>query len=250
MKRGPFVLLTDFGGGPYVGQMKGVLATLAPGIATIDLAHDVAPQDVAEGAFHLRNALPHFPPGSIFIAVVDPGVGTARRAICVEAGSAVAVGPDNGLLSLLPRRRAAYVLENSRYRRPDPAPTFHGRDVFAPAAAHLARGLAPTRLGRRLDRIVELPRAEGGLKGTVVTIDRFGNLITDIEGARVPAGARVRVGARRVGPLVLTYGDAREGDLLALVGSSGHVEVAVRNGSAARVLRAGRGTAVTVGNAR
>jgi hypothetical protein len=244
MPRGPVFLLTDFGPGPYPGLMKAVILSIAPRAAIMDLTHDVAPQDVAEGAFHLRCAFPYLPKGSLVVAVVDPGVGTDRRAVCVDAGDVLAVGPDNGLLSAIPResRRAVREIRERRFLLSGPSPTFHGRDVFAPAAAHLARGLDPAQLGPPAGSIVELPSGPGAVR----SVDRFGNLVTDLDARRVPAGAVVSVGRRRVGPLRRTYADVPEGALVALAGSAGTVEIAVRNGSAARVLGAGRGDRVTV----
>jgi S-adenosylmethionine hydrolase len=255
-------LLTDFGTADgYVGAMKGVIASLAPSAQVVDLTHDIRAGDVRGGALALETAAPYFPPGTIHVAVVDPGVGTARRGIAVEAGGQVFVGPDNGLLALAARsNRCVFVLDRARYHLDAVSPTFHGRDVFAPIAARLAAGVRASKLGTKTAQICELalPRplaTRGGLVGEVIHADRFGNLITNVVAADLAhlggrarqAGLRIHVGRRRLsGGLARTYGDASRHALLALVGSSGRLEIARRDGSAALLLgyRPGRKLAV------
>jgi len=257
MVRNPIVLATDFGHSAYVGVMKGVIATIAPGAQVIDLTHDISPQDVIEGLWHLRAALPYFPKGSIFVAVVDPGVGGARRPICVDGGDVLAVGPDNGILAFIPaeQRRAIYAIEDEKYILHPKSAAFHGRDFFAPAAAHLANGVDPAQLGPREDNIVELPWSfprpvADGLEGAVIFVDRFGNLITNIEGARVPPGALVTLEKTLIGAPRQRYSDVEPGRPLALIGSSGFIEIALRNGSAHSALRLGKGARVHIRGAQ
>lgn len=256
---GLIALLTDFGlDDPYVGIMKGVIARLNPAATVLDLCHGVRPQNVREGAFLLATALPYFPPGTVFVAVVDPGVGTARRPLALATPAGFFVGPDNGLLTWalpggptglettpregpLPPGVRAVELTNPAYWLPTVSATFHGRDIFAPVAAHLARGVPLEDLGRPLDRILWLPRprpvrrSDGTLEAHVLHIDRFGNLITDLEPADLrPLGPRpvFTVGSSQIVGLVRTYAEGQ--GLVALVGSSGHLEIALPNGSAAR----------------
>ena len=256
---GIVTLTTDFGTrDPYVAQLKGVLLARCEGVRVHDLTHEIAPQDVLGGALFLAAAVPAFPPGTVHLAVVDPGVGTARRAIAAIAGGQRVVCPDNGLLTLLARRETieeTRSIENPSLRRAPVSPTFHGRDLFAPAAAFLACGGALEDLGPRVDVPVELPlprpRSEGDrLAGEVLRIDRFGNAITNLARSDVEAVAAGRVihvegGGRRL-PLARTYGDVAEGEALALIGSADLLEVAVRGGSAAAALGLGRGSEVTV----
>jgi len=248
-------LLTDFGTDDvYVGVMKAVLLGICPPAQVIDLTHAIPPQDVLLGALALADAAPYLPEGAVAVAVVDPGVGSARAALAARAGGRYFVGPDNGLLSWCLAADAEVVrLEEPRYRLPRVSRTFHGRDLFAPAAAHVASGLDLARLGPPVGDPVRLAWPEvravaGAVAGAVVHADRFGNLITSIHArtlAPVDADLVIRVGGREV-PLVGTYGDLSIGRPGALIGSSGRLEIAVREGSAATLLRARRGTAVVV----
>lgn len=249
-------LLSDFGlADGYVGQMKGVLLAGCPSAALVDLTHLVPPQDVRSGAFQLWAAVGAFPAGTVHLAVVDPGVGTRRRAVAAQAKRGDCfVGPDNGLL--LPAierlgglRRAVEI----RPAHPPPSRTFHGRDVFAPAAAWLARGERLDRLGpalASLDRSADfpVPRAvAGGLSGEVLAADAFGNLVTNLPAARLPLRFDVRVGRRliRGGPHE-SYAAVPRGEPLAIVGSSGLLELSVREGSAREALGARPGSRVSV----
>ncbi len=245
-------LLTDFGlADGFVGAVKGVLLSGAPSAQLIDLSHEVPPGDLEHGAFVLAQAVPLYPAGSVHVAVVDPGVGTAREPVVVRHGGVLLVGPNNGLFSrLAPAPHDIFVISNVLWLRPRPSATFHGRDVFAPAAAALLSGSPPEDAGPRLprDRWVRLPArtpsdAPWGMMGEVVHVDRFGNLISNLPGT---AGF-ARVHLEPAGPtleIARTYGDVAPGAALAYVGSGGKLEIAIRDGHAARALAAGRGTPV------
>ncbi len=253
-------LTTDFGGrDAYVAEMKGVVLGIAAragvSVQLVDVTHEVERHDVAEAALALEAAAPFFPAGTVHVAVVDPGVGTERRGLVVAAGGQLFVGPDNGIFT--PHFEApgwrAWALEAAEYRLPAVSRTFHGRDVFAPGAAHLACGVDPARLGPAVADPVRLPWPEarevaGGVAGTVLHVDRFGNLISSIHAESIlPLGAAavVRVGGRAVARAG-TYADLPPGTAGALIGSGGRLEIAVREGSAAAALGARRGTPVVV----
>ena len=252
-------LTTDFGTrDTYVAEMKGAILSITRAVHVVDITHEVPPHDVLQGALALEAAAPGFPAATIHVAVIDPGVGTARRGLAVASGDQVFIGPDNGLFTpfLGDSGWRAFELTTTEYRRSTVHQTFHGRDIFAPAAAHLARGLEPARLGPPVADPVRLPwpevrASEGRVSGTVVHVDRFGNLVTSIHAdaiASLGSGVDVRVAGKRL-PIVRTYGELRRGDAAALVGSSDRLEIAVNAGSAARVLRAGRGAPVVVSRA-
>jgi S-adenosyl-L-methionine hydrolase (adenosine-forming) len=251
-------LLTDFGWrDPYVGVMKGVIACINPNLRVIDLAHEIPPQDVAAARFCLLSAYPYFPSGTVHVAVVDPGVGSARRAVAIAFSGGFLIGPDNGLLSGVLTQcpaTAAVELTNPHYwYTPNPSTTFHGRDIFAPVAAHLASGVDFAALGTAIDpqTLVRLPIVEAqptptGWTGGIQYIDRFGNLVTAIPATAVCNRTwYVSVGLRHL-PSVQTYGDAPAGELVALVGSHGWVELAVNGGSAAALLAEEIGSAHSV----
>ena len=253
-------LTTDFGlRDPFVGQMKAVLLGLAPQVTLVDITHDVAPHDVIEAALALESSVPFFPSGTIHVAVVDPGVGTVRRAIGISCEGHVLVGPDNGLFTPFLGRPGVRVFElaATRYRRSLVSRTFHGRDVFAPAAAYVARGVPLARFGARVRDAVTIPwpmaRRHGRtLVGSVVHVDRFGNLVTSIRAddlAALGALVTVRLGRRTI-PIVATYGAIARGHAGAMLGSSERLEIAVREGRAAERLGAERGTAVIVTSTR
>lgn len=235
--------------------MKGVIATRAPGVPVVDVSHGIPAGNVVAGALVLRAAAPWFPPRTVHVAVVDPGVGTARRAVCIETDAATFVGPDNGVLTLAaPAARAIRAIEitNDRYLLSPRSGTFHGRDVFAPAAAAVASGVPATALGAEcLDLVavdVPAPVREGGLlRGEVVWVDGFGNLATNIDAALLPATVRrVEVGGTPVHAFAATYGAVPPGALVALVNSWGVLEIARRDGDARATLGVGVGAAVTV----
>jgi S-adenosylmethionine hydrolase len=251
---------TDFGAGDgYAGAMKGVVLSLAPTAQLIDITHGVPPMDVAAGAAALAQAAPLFPPGTIHVAVVDPGVGGERADILIEAGGSVFIGPDNGVLSLAARApRRVYRIESSSFRRDPVSPTFHGRDVFAPTAGRLAAGARAADAGPAVDSIVEisappLHKQGGVVEGQVIHIDAFGNLITSLPAELLAAGAGAEIAIEvegsegRFRPVFgRTFSDVLPGALIAYIGSGGHLEIARRDGSAAARVGAGRGTAVRV----
>ncbi|HZP40382.1 MAG TPA: SAM-dependent chlorinase/fluorinase [Candidatus Binatia bacterium] len=249
-------LTTDFGtDDPFVGIMKGVLATRAPGVPVVDVTHGVPPQAVLAGALVLRHAAPWFPPGTVHAVIVDPGVGTARRALCVETPRACFVGPDNGVLSLAVTAadvRRIVQLENEAYFLSPRSPTFHGRDVFAPVAAALATGTAPAALGPEvadMQRLTEPPWVREGdrVRGEIVYVDHFGNLFTSIPASALDTFSgrplSITLGGARV-PLAGTYAAAAPGEAVAVVNSWGLVEIAVRDGSARAVLHGAPGDPV------
>ena len=237
-------LLTDFGTrDPYVAAMKGVLASRT-NMPVIDLTHEIAPFDVLEAAWFLGTVVPYWPAGTIFVCVVDPGVGTARRIIACESGGRVFLAPDNGLLTFVAPQKS-HSVENAALFLPNGSNTFHGRDRFAPVAATLANGLPIEEVGPCIDRIVTLDYeppsySEDVVHGTVVAIDRFGNVITDIEASRVPfAPFAMQIGNQTIDRLETNYGDARPGPFL-IAGSSGRIELSIANASAAGELRVNR----------
>jgi S-adenosyl-L-methionine hydrolase (adenosine-forming) len=241
---------TDFGvGSPYVAQMKGVILSICREVALVDISHAVAPQNIRQGAVVLADATPVFPSGTIHVAVVDPGVGTARRIVYAEIGEQRYVAPDNGLLSLLaavqsPRR--IFAIENTTFWRPQISQTFHGRDIIAPVAAHLAQGVDPSELGPPRDALVMLdwpqPHVSAShITGEILYVDSFGNLITNIrrhDVASLGSASRLAVdcGGRHIRGLVSTYGAAMAGEIIALFDSQGRLEIAKVGGSAAREL--------------
>jgi S-adenosylmethionine hydrolase len=225
--------------------VKGALLSAAPGLTVVDLTHAVPPGDVRAGAYLLGRAWHRFPDGTIHLAVVDPGVGTERAALAIAAHGHYFVGPDNGLFTLVLRDAEVQIVVLAT---PDSAsPTFHGRDVFAPTAAALATGTPLAQLGDPLIGIpVRLayrePHHEGkSVVGEVVYVDRFGTLVTNLTSELVPSYAVIEVEGLEVGPLRRTFGDVPTGGLVAYLGSGGQVEIAVRDGSAARRLGMGVG---------
>lgn len=259
MRSGVITLLTDFGlDDAYVGIMKGVMLRIDPTARLVDLTHAVPPQRIVVGALILRSAVGYFPDGTVHLAVVDPGVGSARRPIMIETGRGLLVGPDNGIL--YPAAAAlgggtARLLADERFFVHPISPTFHGRDIFAPVAAHLARGTDPAEIGPPLDSIVELSLPAPGCMGSILTgevvhVDHFGNLITNITAdllSRFPVQQlSVSINETPIGTLLTTYSGVSEGAPIALIGSWGLLELAIRNGNAAEKFAAGPGTPVTV----
>jgi S-adenosylmethionine hydrolase len=253
-------LLTDFGlNDHYVGSMKGVIAGICRDAVIVDLTHGVPPQDILTAAFELLASYRVFPHGTVFVVVVDPGVGTRRRAIAATAGDYVFVGPDNGVFDLVfDELPPSLVVEltNARYALAVISRTFEGRDRFAPAGAWLASGVAQVDLGPEVtvERHLNFPRplanAGGGVDGEVVHIDSFGNLVTNID-RRAWAGdvvdrLDVAVSGYRTVRLVSTYAEAGPGEVVALFGGTDRLEIAVRSGNAAEALGVGRGTTVHV----
>ena len=275
----PIVLLTDFGlSDAYVGMMRGVIAGINPDAHVIDLTHGIAPQNIPHGAAVLADSCRYFPSGSIFVAVVDPGVGTDRAAILLETPDAKFVAPDNGLLTLvcrqyeptfgdtdapgsaeLPADCGAWSLTNPNYWRHPVSSTFHGRDVFAPVAAHLSLGSTPDLLGEPTSAIsalsLPLPRPDGNtLRGRVIYADAFGNLITDItadilDDMGIASGdphVTVTIAGHAINGLSRTFHDLPGSGLRALIGSHNRLEVAQVDGNAAAKLGVGGGAAVAI----
>ena len=235
--------------------MKGVIAGRAPAATVVDVSHGIPPQDVLAGALVLAAAVPYFPVGSIHVAVVDPGVGGARRAICVETSAGLLVGPDNGLLSLAAPtpaiRRVVHLTEESFFL-PSRSQTFHGRDVFAPIAAALAIGTDPGALGPVVSEFLRLrvpePTTEGArIRGEVIYVDHFGNLVTNVPAAMLPPGnVIVRLGGALVAGLATSYAGVAVGQPLAVINSWDLLEIAVRDRSALATLGADVGSEVCV----
>src|SRR5687767_1914807 len=263
MARPVIALLTDFGTRDhYAGTMKGVALGICPDAAFVDITHDIAPHDVLGGALELSASYKYFPPGTIFLVVVDPGVGSARRPLAAEAGGYRFVAPDNGVLTLAfkdaPPKRVVELTER-RYARPTVSRTFEGRDRFAPAAAWLAKGIDLSGLGRSLPswHMLSVPEpavSEGQILGEVLRVDRFGNLVTNVDRRtfeRFAGVGRIEIvaGSRSVDAVVATYAETQPGAVCALFGSSDHLEVAVNGGSAAEQLAIGRGARVTISRA-
>jgi hypothetical protein len=258
MSRPVITLTTDFGQmDGYVGAMKGVILGICPQAEMVDISHKIHPQAVQQAAYVLSTAAVYFPPGTVHLVVVDPGVGSERRPIAVEAKRATYVGPDNGVFGLAfaqdPARRAVH-LTDPQYRQSPVSATFHGRDIFAPATAHLACGTPIEELGEplALSELVELPIASprpqpgGGWQCAVLHVDQFGNLITNF---RLPAprqGLRIGLGGRWIEQISRTFADVEPGELVAYAGSSGYLEIAVRGGSAAEFLSLDAGDPVQV----
>ncbi|MFN4194725.1 MAG: S-adenosyl-l-methionine hydroxide adenosyltransferase family protein [Thermosynechococcus sp.] len=249
-------LLTDFGHqDAYVGVMKGVICRIHPQAQVIDLCHEIPPQDCRTASFQLLQAFPYFPEGTVHLVVVDPGVGTNRRAIALDFGHAYGVGPDNGVFSQVcdryPPQRVVQLTQARFWRTPHPSATFHGRDIFAPVAAHLSRGVDLEELGSPLDSkaLVRLPnlgyeRTPHGVQGWIQAIDHFGNVITTLPAALLAKGYhQIQIQGQQI-PLVHTYSDAPPQQLMALVGSHGFIELAMNGGSAELVLGCRNGDAL------
>jgi len=253
-------LLSDFGTRDhYAGTMKGVMIGICPDVTLVDITHEITPHDVMEGALQLAASCRYFPPGTIFLAVVDPGVGSSRRGIAAEAGDYRFVAPDNGVLTAAlrdtPPKRVVELTER-RYARPTVSRTFEGRDRFAPAAAWLAKGIQLSALGRTVATYhqLEIPQPQAGeqqLAGVVLVVDRFGNLVTNIDRRTFESFARgqavaLNVSSHPVAGVVATYSDIRAGEVCGLFGSSDHLEFAVNGGSAAQALGVSRGAKVEI----
>jgi len=260
MGRPVIALLTDFGTRDhYAGAMRGVALGVCPDATLVDITHDVEPQDVLGGALELAAAYKYFPAGTVFLAVVDPGVGSARSGIAAEAGGYKFVAPDNGLLTMVFREAVperVVELTERRYARPTVSRTFEGRDRFAPAAAWLAKGIDLTALGRPLIAwdVLEVPEpsvSDARIAGEVLRVDRFGNLVTNIDRRifdRFASGGALDIAAAAhpVTRVVATYAEADAGAVCALFGSGDYLEIAVTGGSAAARLRLDRGAPVVV----
>ena len=253
-------LTTDFGSGsPYVAALKGVILSINPQALLVDLSHEVPPQDVRHGALVLADVVPRFPTASIHVAVVDPGVGTDRSIVYMAAGERHLIAPDNGLLHRLAQDAAPdkiIALRNQEFWLPDVSATFHGRDIMAPVAAHLSLGVDPDRFGPAQAELTKLDWPEvtivpGKITGAVQSIDAFGNLITDITAAMLADAPRddsvvIACDEHETLGIFDTYGQQPEMTLIALLSSSGNLELAIVNDNAQRMLGVGVGTPVTV----
>ena len=262
--RAPIVtMLSDFGERDgFVGVMRGVMLGISPSARFVDLTHEIPPQDIVAGALVLAAAVPHFPKGTIHLAVVDPGVGSERRPLLIETEDFVLVGPDNGLLSLAAARspvRRVVVLDRETYHLAERSRTFHGRDIFAPAAAHCANGVAPSEAGSAVETFERLSiprprRLEDGLEAHVIHVDRFGNLVCNVERADLAdfrdSRVSISIGAVTIAEISPHYAAVRDGKPLALWNSWDRLEIAVRNGSAARQIRARVGDRVQLKRSR
>ncbi len=244
-------LTTDFGlSDGYVGTMKGVILSIAPDARLVDISHGIAPQNIRQAACVLHAAAPYFPAGTIHLAVVDPGVGSARRALAIRTSRRMLVGPDNGLFTLFladDPSAECHAITNPALMLPRVSSTFHGRDVFAPAAAHLARGVDIAQLGPRVTDPVRftiptpVQQPDGSWLGQVMYTDHFGNLITSVTADLLQriGDVEIWIGSRRIASLCRTYAQAAPDELIALVGSAGHLEISIVNGNAAQTLGLG-----------
>ncbi len=262
--RSPIITLTtDFGTADYfVAAMKGVILSTSPGAYIVDITHEIPPQDIEAGAYILLTACASFPPGTIHVAVVDPGVGSARKPIVIAAGGQFFVGPDNGLFSYACDRlplTGIFHLTNSKYFCEPVSPTFNGRDVFAPVAAALSIGVGPSEMGNEIPDYVRLNSLKpeitrnGQINGRVIHVDRFGNCVTnisrnDLSPERIKAGATLRVQGKTINSFRNFFNEQSEGSekVFAVWGSAGFLEIAAANQSAAKLLKAQRGDAVIV----
>jgi S-adenosylmethionine hydrolase len=253
-------LLTDFGTQDhYAGTMKGVILGICADVTLVDITHDIPVHDVLTGALELAAAFRYFPSGTIFLVVVDPGVGSARRGVAVDAGSYRFVAPDNGVLTAVlretPPKRVVELTER-RYARPTVSRTFEGRDRFAPAAAWIAKGIQLTALGRSVSDVhrldIPVPQlGDGSIDGLVLRVDRFGNLVTNIDRRAVEklgqsSAVRIVADGTPVARLVATYAEIQPGEVCALFGSTDHLELAANSDSAAERLSLARGAHVSV----
>ncbi len=250
-------LLTDFGDQDgYVAAMKGVILGIAPDVTLVDITHAIMPQAIQQAAYVLAQAAPFFPPGAIHLAVVDPGVGSSRRPLALQTAFAAFVGPDNGLFSAALASAADFTcvqLDQPRFWRAQPSHTFHGRDIFAPVAAHLARGAPLTELGTPISDPVRLnlPAPQRGpdglLSGAIIHVDHFGNLISNIPAAWLTTDrCQVHIAGATIDNIQPSFAAAPLDALLAYRGSAGTLEIAVRNGHAAQMLGVHVGQALRV----
>jgi S-adenosylmethionine hydrolase len=250
-------LLTDFGTADYfVGTVKAAILSVNSQAVIVDITHEIAPQDIAAGAFTLLAAYKTFPAGTTHVAVVDPGVGSTRRAVIVSANEQFFVGPDNGLFTYIfdrePSHQIFHVTEE-KYFRSDASTTFHGRDIFAPVGAALSKGVKPREFGPRIDDPVRLPVSleadvmkNGDVRARIINIDRFGNCVTNITRELVTANANLVVNRRTIREFRDFYSEDSTKTPFAIWGSAGFLEIAVNRGSAAKVLKVTRGDEVVL----
>jgi S-adenosyl-L-methionine hydrolase (adenosine-forming) len=252
-------LTTDFGlRDHYVSAMKAVILGIRPDIRFVDISHEIPPQDIMAGAWVVRNAAMLFPPGTVHLVVVDPGVGTDRNPVAIQIGNQFFVGPDNGIFSLIGEDfdYEAVTLDNQDYWRTERSNTFHGRDIFAPVAAHLAGGTEMSKLGKPLEKLVTYRWAmpisdKDGIQGWVVHIDRFGNLVSNIPSALIEetvqaSKSRIYVGNTILHEIVTTFGSVPDGEPAAYIGSSGKLEIAINKGNAKEMLGVEKGAQISI----
>jgi len=242
-------LTTDFGlSDQFVGVMKGVILSICPQAQLVDISHAVAPFEISEGAYLIAQAYRYFPKKTVHVVVVDPGVGTSRRPILVEAAGQYFVAPDNGVLSMVysQQKAKARLIANEKYFLKPVSRTFHGRDIFAPVAAHLAAGVAPARMGKLIEDYLrpafEKPQRAGKRTwvGRILKIDRFGNIVTNFHVNEFPDLERrdfsLSIGPRQIAVLAHNYAEYGPGEVFVIPGSTGYLEVSVSQGSAAKLL--------------
>lgn len=246
MPEGIITLTTDFGTKDhYAGAVKGVILGINPGAVIVDITHEIEDYGIMEAAFRLTAFYSYFPRGTVHVVVVDPGVGGERKALALEAEGYFFVGPDNGVFSMIYEKNpdaVVYEITNPDFMLPEVSRTFHGRDIFAPAAAHISTGVEPGQMGDIVTSPVRLQmptpkQTAEGIIGEVVYSDSFGNLVTNIEGALLRKDSRIYFGDTFIGGLSSAYSDAAPGEILALVGSSGFLEISISHASAARDLK-------------
>ncbi|MDR9417686.1 S-adenosyl-l-methionine hydroxide adenosyltransferase family protein [Gracilimonas sp.] len=252
-------LTTDFGlQDYYVSAMKAVMLGISPDVRFVDISHEIPPQDIMAGAWVIRNTAFLYPPGTVHLVVVDPGVGTSRNPVALKIKDQYFVGPDNGIFSLFFNEfeYEACKLSNPEFWRKGVSNTFHGRDIFAPVSAHLSNGVSLTEIGEPIDELVTyhwaVPIADkDGLQGWVVHIDRFGNLITNISEELIEKqlekkNVKIYVGNTMLNKIVSTFGDVEEGEPAAFIGSSGMLEIGINKGNAGRMLSVDKGAQISI----
>jgi len=253
-------LLTDFGTkDSYVASIKGVILSINPHCLVVDITHQVSPHDIQEGAFILANAYSYFPKGTIHLSVVDPGVGGARKPILLVTQNYFFIGPDNGLFTLVAQRERVtqvVVLIEQRYFLSKVSKTFHGRDLFAPVAAHLSLGIKPVTFGHEMNTIIKIGfqkpmLKEGKLLGEILHIDTFGNLVSNIDKENLFRFTKgqplvIRAGGKTISGLKEGYWEGKKGETIALLGSSGFLEISVREGNAQKMLKLKRGDQIAI----
>ncbi len=242
---------------PYVAEMKGVILTINPNATIVDMTHSVEKFDIRMGAFMLASAAPYFPEGTVHLAVVDPGVGTERRAVLIETGLGFFVGPDNGVLMLAAQNQGIkhiYQLNNPKFMLPNVSDTFHGRDIFAPAAAHLSLGVKPSAIGDEITDVVSpefvsVTKGDGTFVGEVIYVDSFGNIITNIGQKEISQTKMLSIKFRNMSlnlPFCKTYAQAKLQQPIALIGSHGFLEIALNKANAAKKFHAKAGDKIEV----
>ncbi|MER3447324.1 MAG: hypothetical protein C4291_10995 [Candidatus Dadabacteria bacterium] len=239
-------LTTDFGiKDHYIGAMKGVILSINRDVSIVDITHQIPPQDISSGAFTIRNFYRYFPQGTIHVAVIDPGVGTERKPIAIEADGYIFIGPDNGIFTFVYRESKSFnvfEISNFKYVLPNVSHTFHGRDIFAPAAAHISLGITPKDLGEVVKEPVMISIKEPEVRGEEIIgefiyKDSFGNLISNIPAELIKPGSRVYIGKKVINGISKSYAEAQRGELIAIIGSSGLLEISVNQGRASDVIR-------------